>query len=262
MSNEQWAQELGCKRRHAIKLLNGLIAKNLLQKTGRGTQTNLWALVFTEHQQDPASAYRTLPSAQRTLALVHTEHQTSVLRTPKKIKEDHLEDQREDQAVADAPTPTPSSPAKKQKTSAPRKTAFPSKAYWEAEKPNLLKWVKEKGFKGSDDQAMAWINERLEQLETSAAQRGYRFVCWKATFQSWFGHQIPDALYALFLRLVKASKGSKDEFHQRWQESPRLAAFKFDAGQVEDYRQELQNFNEDSKEGTKMLKTFRKTIKL
>lgn len=104
LSFSQWAEELGCKRRHAITVLNGLIAKNLLLKQSRGTQANIWELVHTEHQQELASACRTLPSVYTAPVLVHTGHQPSVLYAPKKIIEDQIEDHLEDQAVADAPS--------------------------------------------------------------------------------------------------------------------------------------------------------------
>lgn len=224
LSFEQWARELGCKRRHTIKVLSLLIEKKLLSKIGRGTQTNLWALVHTEHQQEDASAYRTLPSAYRTPVLVHTEHQTSVYSAPKKIKEDQLEDHKEDQIVADAPTPTyefplslgepqdsevplesdslkepieiseaPPIPAAPPKTTRKaRKGAevpFPPAEYWQGVTPSLVKWAVDNGV--AESVAAKWIAQKIDDMNDSAAAKGYRFIDWAAAFRKWYRKELP-----------------------------------------------------------------------
>ena len=182
VSFEQWARELGCKRRHTIKVLNLLIQKKLLSKIGRGTQTNLWALVHTEHQQEVASAYRTLPSAYRTPVLVHTEHQTSVYSAPKKIKEDHKEDHKEeDHQVEGKPSPKPS----------PHQ--FIKSELTEHQRNELLKILTTPAKIANQDPSVI-LDELLKDLErwchSSMEKRRFK-ECWFETLKrQWVGKKI------------------------------------------------------------------------
>lgn len=224
LSFSQWADELGCKRRHAITVLNGLIEKNLLSKQSRGTQANIWELVHTEHQQELASAYRTLPSVYTAPVLVHTEHHASVLYAPKKIIEDQLEDQVEDHTVADAPAPTwefsstleepqdsdplqesdslekpieiseaPPIPAAPPKTTRKaRKGAevpFPPAEYWQGVTPSLVKWAIDNGV--AELVAQKWVAKKIDDMADSAAAKGYRFIDWAAAFRKWYRKELP-----------------------------------------------------------------------
>lgn len=229
LSYAQWAKELGCHRVTAVEILNKLVNKNKLTKSPAPEGSNEWHLVVSDYhlinEDDVASSPTLLP-------LVVTDYPPSsptlpvlvVTDYPRRSLEDQLEDHKEDQIVADAPTPTceyslslgepqdsdplresdslkkpieiseappiPAAPPKA--TRKARKGAevpFPPAEYWQGVTPSLVKWAVDNGV--AESVAQKWVAQKIDDMADSAAAKGYRFIDWAAAFRKWYRKELP-----------------------------------------------------------------------
>ena len=80
-------------------------------------------------------------------------------------------------------------PLPKKKKALSRKTSFPSPEFWEAATPKLIEWAIDNG---ADDSAVArWVQEKIIDMEDSAAANGYQFIDWGAAFRKWYRRDLP-----------------------------------------------------------------------
>ena len=107
MSYDQWAVFLRCHRRQAIRIMNGLVDKELVAKESRGLQTNIWRLAphlhFPQSTSDSQSPLEVTSDSQSPLLVTNSHYasdtQSLLLVThshPRRSLEDQKEDHKED----------------------------------------------------------------------------------------------------------------------------------------------------------------------